>query len=107
MEMLRELGTEVWFSLGDRDLALCLERRRLLDGGQSLSEAHATLTGALGVNAQVIPMSDDRVRTTIRSGTQTFGLQEFLIVHGGAPPIDDIRFEAPPTPAHPPPCSRR
>ena len=38
-------------------------------------------------------MSDDRVRTTIRSGAQTFGLQEFLIVHGGAPPIDDIRFE--------------
>lgn len=93
MDMLRELGTEVWFSLGDRDLALCLDRRRLLDEGQSLSKAHATLTRALGVSAQVIPMSDDRVRTTIRSGTHTFGLQEFLIVHGGALPIDDIRFE--------------
>ena len=36
MEMLRELGREVWFNLGDRDLALCLERRRLLDAGMTL-----------------------------------------------------------------------
>src|ERR1019366_6080150 len=93
MDMLRELGTEVWFSLGDRDLALCLQRRRLVDEGQSLSEAHDTLTHPLGVRALVIQMGEGRVRTTIRSGTQTLGLQEFLIVHGGALPIDDIRFE--------------
>jgi len=93
MDMLRELGREVWFSLGDRDLALCLERRRLLEEGVSLSEAHATLTRALGVQAQVIPMSDERVRTTIRSGEQTLSLQEFLIAHSGAAPIDDVAFE--------------
>jgi hypothetical protein len=33
MEMLGELGVDVWFNLGDRDLALCLERRRLLEQG--------------------------------------------------------------------------
>jgi LPPG:FO 2-phospho-L-lactate transferase len=93
MEMLRELGTDVWFALGDRDLAFCLERRRLLEAGATLSQAHAVLTRALGVQAQVIPMSDDRVRTTIRSGSQTLSLQEFLIAHRGASPIDDIAFE--------------
>jgi LPPG:FO 2-phospho-L-lactate transferase len=93
MEMLRELGTEVWFQLGDRDLGFCLARTRLLDAGQSLSEAHVALTRALGVRARVIPMSDDRVRTTIRSGDQTMTLQEFLIAHGGVLPIDDVRFE--------------
>lgn len=93
MEMLRELGTDVWFSLGDRDLALCLERRRLLEAGVSLSEAHASLTRALGVGAAVIPMSDERVRTTLRSGAETLSLQEFLIARRGAAPIDDIRFD--------------
>ena len=93
MEMLRELGTDVWFALGDRDLAFCLERRRLLEAGATLSEAHGVLTRALGVQAQVIPMSDDRVRTTIRSGSQTLSLQEFLIAHRGASPIDDVAFE--------------
>jgi LPPG:FO 2-phospho-L-lactate transferase len=93
MEMLGELGRDVWFSLGDRDLGFCLERRRLLDAGRTLSEAHQALTSALGVSARVIPMSDDRVRTTIRTGERTIALQEFLIAHGGALPIDDIRFE--------------
>ena len=93
MAMLRELGADVWFQLGDRDLALCLERRRLLDGGLTLSEAHATLSRALGVHASVIPMSDDPVRTTVTTGARTIGLQEYLIVERGAAPIDDIRFE--------------
>jgi LPPG:FO 2-phospho-L-lactate transferase len=92
MEMLRELGVDVWFSLGDRDLALCLRRRELLEAGLTLSEAHAELTRALGVSAQVVPMSDDRVRTTIQSGELTLGLQEFLIVHRGALPITAIEF---------------
>lgn len=93
MEMFAALGTETWFALGDRDLAFCLQRQRLLDDGSTLSEAHAALTHALGVRASVIPMSDDRVRTTIRSGDLTLGLQEFLISARGAAPIDDIRFE--------------
>ena len=93
MEMLRELGTDVWFALGDRDLAFCLERRRLLDAGASLSDAHAQLTSALGVSAHVVPMSDDRVRTTVRSGTVTLSLQQFLIKEHGAAPIDDVHFE--------------
>jgi LPPG:FO 2-phospho-L-lactate transferase len=92
MEMLRELGVDVWFSLGDRDLGLCLQRRTLLEAGLTLSEAHTALTRALGVTAQVIPMSDERVTTTIRSGNLTLGLQEFLIVHRGAAPIDAIEF---------------
>jgi LPPG:FO 2-phospho-L-lactate transferase len=93
MEMLRELGNEVSFSLGDRDLAFCLERRRLLDRGATLSQAHATLTRALGVGAQVIPMSDERIRTTIRSGEEILSLHDFLIGHGGLAPIDAVIFD--------------
>jgi LPPG:FO 2-phospho-L-lactate transferase len=93
MEMLRELGADVSFSLGDRDLAFCLERRRMLDEGRSLSDAHGALNSALGVAAQVIPMSDDRVRTTIRSGDEVLSLHGFLIDRGGAAPIDEIAFD--------------
>ena len=93
MEMLRELGLEVWFNLGDRDLALCLERRRLLEDGATLSEAQAAITRALGVSARVIPMSDDPVRTTIASAGERIGLQQFLIGARGAAPIDDVIYE--------------
>jgi LPPG:FO 2-phospho-L-lactate transferase len=92
MAMLRELGDEIWFGLGDRDLAVCIERRRLLDGGLTLSEAQAALTRALGVGAAVIPMSDQPVRTQIVSDGRSVPLQEFLIVHAARAPIDDVRF---------------
>ena len=93
MEMFAQLGHEIWFSLGDRDLALCLERRQLLESGLSLSEAQASLTSGLGITASVIPMSDDRVRTTVVSGGRTLTLHEFLIGTRGAAPIEDVRFE--------------
>ena len=92
MEMLRELGVDAWFTLGDRDLALCLERRRLLEDGATLSEAHAALTRALGVSAPVIPMSDDPVRTRIVSAGETIGLQRFLIGGRGEGPIDAVLY---------------
>src|SRR5205085_4550587 len=48
MEGLRELGVEVWFNLGDRDLAIGLERARALAAGERLTDAHGTITSALG-----------------------------------------------------------
>jgi LPPG:FO 2-phospho-L-lactate transferase len=93
MEMFAALGHEIWFALGDRDLALCLERRRLLESGLTASETQAQLTRALGVSAAVIPMSDERVRTQIQSDGRTLSLHEFLIGARGAAPIDDVRFE--------------
>jgi LPPG:FO 2-phospho-L-lactate transferase len=93
MEMFAQLGHEIWFSLGDRDLALCLERRRLLESGLTRSQAQAALTRGLGIEAEVIPMSDDRVRTTVLSDGRTLSFHEFLIGTRGSAPIDDIRFE--------------
>jgi LPPG:FO 2-phospho-L-lactate transferase len=103
MGMLRELGTDVWFNLGDRDLALCLERRRLLDEGFSATEAHARLAAALGVRARVLPMSDQPVATRIRTSGGWVGLQEFMIRLGANAPIEAVEFagaeDATPSPA--------
>src|SRR5436190_4253875 len=58
MEGLRQLGAQVWFNLGDRDLAIGLERARRLDEGLRLTDAQARIAHALGVTARVLPMSD-------------------------------------------------
>ncbi|MEA2299365.1 MAG: 2-phospho-L-lactate transferase [Solirubrobacteraceae bacterium] len=92
MDALRELGVEVWFNLGDRDLAVCLERRRLLAGGAGLTEALARLGRCLGLAARVLPMSEEPVRTEIRTGGGWVGVQDFLIRLAGAAPIEDVRF---------------
>ncbi|MGI8556905.1 MAG: 2-phospho-L-lactate transferase [Solirubrobacteraceae bacterium] len=93
MDGLRELGVDVWFKLGDRDLAVCLERRRLLESGSTLTAALAALAAALGLRARVVPMSDSPVCTQIRTDAGWIGLQEFLIRERGAAQIKDIRFD--------------
>src|SRR5919106_39088 len=61
MEALRELGDDVWFNLGDEDLAICLARARRLAAGATLTAAIDDLRRTLGVPAAVLPMSDDAV----------------------------------------------
>jgi LPPG:FO 2-phospho-L-lactate transferase len=92
MDGLRELGVDVWFHLGDRDLALGIERARLLDGGARLTEAHAGLAKQLGVEARVLPMSDRPVRTRVLANGTWWPLQEFMIKARGEGPVDDVDF---------------
>ena len=80
MDALRALGVDVWFNLGDRDLAWCMERARMLAEGQTATAALAQLTATIGVRSQVLPMSDDPVRTWVRTGAAGWcAFQEFMI----------------------------
>jgi LPPG:FO 2-phospho-L-lactate transferase len=92
MDGLRDLGHDVWFNLGDRDLAIALERARHLNAGARLTDAHAAVSAALGVRARVLPMSDLPVRTRVLAEDRWRPLQEFMIVARGAGPVDDVEF---------------
>jgi LPPG:FO 2-phospho-L-lactate transferase len=90
MDGLRELGVEVLFNLGDRDLAIGIERAARLNAGASLTQAHAAITAALGVGARVLPMSDNPVRTWVRAHGRMWPFQEFMIKGGGEWPVEDV-----------------
>jgi len=90
MDGLRELGVDVWFNLGDRDLAIGVERARRLDEGERMTEAHAAIASALGVRARILPMSDVPVRTWVRAGGRVMPFQEFMIRGGARGPIEDV-----------------
>jgi LPPG:FO 2-phospho-L-lactate transferase len=92
MEFLRELGDDVWFNLGDRDLALCVRRARRLAEGARLTETLDEARRALGVPARVLPMSDDHVRTRVRARGEWHGLQEFMIRQRGEGPVEDVEL---------------
>jgi LPPG:FO 2-phospho-L-lactate transferase len=102
MDGLSEIGIDVWFNLGDRDLAIGLERARALAAGQRLTEAQAKITRALGIKAQVLPMSDNPVRTQINAQGRWWPFQEFMIKARGQGPVTDVEFHgirnAPATP---------
>ena len=93
MDGLRELGAEVWFNLGDRDLAWCAQRARLMAEGATPTEALAGLNGAIGVRSTVLPMSDDQVRTWVKTpslGWRAF--QQFMIQDRAEGPVEELEF---------------
>jgi LPPG:FO 2-phospho-L-lactate transferase len=92
MDGLRELGDDVWFNLGDRDLALCLRRARRLAEGARLTEAIDEARRAFGVPARVLPASDDPVRTWVQAGGEWRPFQAFMIRHGAAGPVEGVEL---------------
>ncbi len=92
MQGLRDLGVEVWFNLGDRDLAIGIERARALAAGGRLTDAHAAIAAALGVSARVLPMTDNPVRTRVMAQGRWWPLQEFLIKGRGEGPVGGVDF---------------
>jgi LPPG:FO 2-phospho-L-lactate transferase len=101
-ERLAKLGSPDWFSLSDRDLAACLYRREFLDSGGRQTDAQAQIARALGVAANVLPMSEAPVRTRVMTDAGERGLQEYLILDGGRPEVRGVELqgiaEAKPTP---------
>lgn len=93
MDGLRELGADVWFNLGDRDLAVGIERARRLASGARLTDAIGELRRALGIAARVLPMCDEPVRTRVRAHDRWWPFQEFMILGRAQGPVQDVAFE--------------
>jgi LPPG:FO 2-phospho-L-lactate transferase len=93
MDGLRELGAEVWFNLGDRDLAIGIERARRLAAGERLTDAIGELCRALGIAARVLPMCDEPVRTRVRARDRWQPFQQFMIRGRGEGPVHDVAFD--------------
>lgn len=95
MDALRALGTDVWFNLGDRDLAWCLERRRMEDEGLRPTEALARLNEAIGVRSRVLPMCDEPVRTHVRTDAGWRDFQQFMVRDQAEGKVLEVAFGAP------------
>jgi LPPG:FO 2-phospho-L-lactate transferase len=92
MDGLEAAGRPPWFRLGDRDLAICLLRTEQLRAGRSLTDAQAAVVEAMGVQARVLPMSDQPVSTWVGARGRTLPLQEFMIVEGARGPVESVEL---------------
>jgi LPPG:FO 2-phospho-L-lactate transferase len=93
METLGSLGGETWFRLGDRDLALHVERTRRLRAGETLSAVMANIFAKLGVKPRVLPMTDDRVRTRVRVEEGWIEFQEYFVHRQCRPVVRELAFD--------------
>jgi LPPG:FO 2-phospho-L-lactate transferase len=92
-EHLRRFGRDTWFQIGDRDLATHLHRTRLLAEGASLSEAMSDIARAFGVQARLLPMSDQRVRTIVQTDAGDLPFQRYLVERHAKDSVRGLHFD--------------
>lgn len=92
MTALEAAGRPAWFRLGDRDLAMCILRTEILRSGERLTTAAAEVARAAGVEARVLPMTDEPVRTYVESRGRRRPFQEFMILDRAASPIEGVQL---------------
>ncbi|MBN8898820.1 MAG: YvcK family protein, partial [Rhodospirillales bacterium] len=92
METIEGLGGETWFRLGDRDLALHVERTRRLRRGESLSAVTEDLCRRMGILQRIVPMSDDPVRTRLLTEEGWIDFQDYFVRRRCEPVVKELRF---------------
>lgn len=96
-DTLKELGDdEAWFQLGDRDLGLHIVRTKGLKAGQTLSQVTAHIAAAFGLQARLLPATDDRLRTIVETEAGNFGLQDWFVRRTHQDEVDGVHFEGAP-----------
>jgi LPPG:FO 2-phospho-L-lactate transferase len=93
METMEALGGDTWFRLGDRDMALHVERTRRLRNGESLSTVTADLCRRMGVGPRVVPMTDDPVRTRLLTDLGWLDFQEYFVHRRCEPVVSQLQFQ--------------
>lgn len=103
MDQLRRLGGETWFNLGDRDLALHVERTRRLAAGDTLSRITADNAASLGIACRLLPMTDDPVATVLHTVEGVLEFQRYFVERRADVVVEAIEYrgaaEARPNPA--------
>jgi LPPG:FO 2-phospho-L-lactate transferase len=92
MDALGRLGGETWFRLGDKDLATHIERTRRLKTGEPLSAITRDLGRRLGVRPELVPMSDDPVRTVVATDRGELAFQDWFVRSRCEPVVRAVRF---------------
>lgn len=91
-ETLEKIGSHPWFRIGDRDIATHLTRTHLLQQGQTLTTITARLAIGWGVQARILPVTNDFLRTRLDTDIGTLAFQEYFVKHRHQPTVQHIHF---------------
>lgn len=93
MQACEELGMETWFRLGDKDLALHLFRTQCLAQGFTLSEVTRELCKRFNIKTQIVPMSENSVKTFVNTSIGTLPFQEYFVKHHCVPEVTGLEYK--------------
>ncbi len=92
MDALRELGEDIWFNIGDRDLGLNLMRTMRLSKGDRLTDITADFARAFGLRETLLPMSDEPVSTQLKCAGTDYDFHDWFVAERCGPPVEDVVF---------------
>ena len=93
MQSIQELGGETWFQLGDRDLAINVERTCRLRKGITLAEVTTEFAKSMSVAHSIFPMSNDAIQTRVITNQGVMDFQHYFVREQCKPEVQDIEFE--------------
>jgi LPPG:FO 2-phospho-L-lactate transferase len=93
MGALERLGEEGWFRLGDLDLATHIVRTERLRTGARLTDVLRGLQRAAGIAARILPMTDEPVRTRVRTDDGWLDFQDYFVRLRQAPDVREVAFD--------------
>ena len=92
LKSLRKLGHQIWFNLGDADLATHISRSKYLREGLTLSEITMKHAKNFGVEEYLIPMSNDPITTHILTDKGLIHFEKYLVLRGASDPVRGVEF---------------
>ncbi len=92
-DTLAELGHKEILKIGDKDRAVQLYRTMRMREGVPLSKVTEEICRGLGVSAEVLPMTDDRVTTRVLTEEGEISFHDFWVKRRAEVRVEDVRFE--------------
>ena len=93
MKAIKEIGGETWFQLGDRDLAIHVERTRRLKEGERLSLITSSFCRKFGVKSHIVPATDDPLKTLVKTPKGILSFQQYFVRDQCRPKILGLKYE--------------
>ncbi len=92
LDSLKRFSDDEWFNIGDKDLATHIFRTTQLKKGYSLSEATAKIVNALGLRATILPMTNEKFETRIKTREGTIHFEEYMVKRGAKDDVLGVEF---------------
>jgi LPPG:FO 2-phospho-L-lactate transferase len=94
LNVLKVLGEDSWFQIGDKDLITHIIRTKMLSKGFSLSQIVRWIAFyQYNIQNNIIPASDAHIETRILTSNGDMNIQEFWVKNKAKPRVLDIYYK--------------
>lgn len=92
LNMLKQFNQESWFNLGDKDFATSILRTNMLKNGVTLSQITAKVACDLGLKLKILPMTNDKFATHIRTPQGSIHFEEYMVKREAKDQVLDVEY---------------